>query len=572
LNLIDQIEDAAESFRAELNLNSDQISIRQGQVDRIDDLNEEIGHLRRDAAGIRNMAELVNSWLLFGAEQMPKVVGLATDVMSVPQAMLRFAGRMGALGASVAAQGKDFDAADLEARKAALGALTDLELFSLQLEFNQQERLRQLEQLVRKEPSARLELAALAESQKQAAARYQAALARGVRLLEERTRFRQQTAAQVQTHRYKDMAFRLFRSDAIQKYRAQFDLAARYTYLAAKAYDYETCLAPADSRGPGSSFLTSIIRSRSLGLMGPDGPLASSGSGDPGLADPLAKLTANWNQVLKGQLGFNSPQTETGRFSLRNEFFRILPGPSGGVNWRQTLERQVVANLQTMPEFQRHCIPFSTQPVEPAIVIPFSTTINFGLNFFGWPAGGGDNDYDSTKFATKIRTVGIWFANYNNLGSGMINTPRVYLVPVGLDIMRSPTQGNAYLREWRILDQALPVPFAVSGGQLSSPSYIPLYDSLNEDFAAIRRFGRLRAYHDSGSFNPAETIADTRLIGRSVWNTRWLLIIPGGTLHTDRNEGIQRFINGALRADGTRDGNGVSDIKLFFQTYAYSGN
>ena len=97
-------------------------------------------------------------------------------------------------------------------------------------------------------------------------------------------------------------------------------------------------------------------------------------------------------------------------------------------------------------------------------------------------------------------------------------------------------------------------------------------DSLSDTFADIRRFSSFRAYQDSGVFDPAETINDSRLIGRSVWNTRWLLIIPAGTLHTDRNEGIQRFINGALRADGTRDGNGVSDIKLFFQTYAYSGN
>ena len=229
-------------------------------------------------------------------------------------------------------------------------------------------------------------------------------------------------------------------------------------------------------------------------------------------------------------------------------------------------------NVLSVPEFQRHCIPFSpTQPVEPAIVIPFSTTINFGLNFFGWPAGGGDNDYDSTKFATKIRSVGVWFANYNNLGGGMINTPRIYLVPVGLDVMRAPTQGEPFVREWRILDQALPVPFPLSSGDLNNPSWRP-DDSLSEDFAAIRRFGRFRAYHDSGNFNPAETISDSRLIGRSVWNTRWLLIIPAGTLHTDRNEGIQRFIHGALRTDGTRDGNGVSDIKIFFQTYAYSGN
>ena len=68
-----------------------------------------------------------------------------------------------------------------------------------------------------------------------------------------------------------------------------------------------------------------------------------------------------------------------------------------------------------------------------------------------------------------------------------------------------------------------------------------------------------------------ETINDSRLIGRSVWNSRWLLIIPAGTLHSDRNEGLERFINGAL-VGNQRDGNGVSDIKLFFQTYAYSGN
>lgn len=571
--LIDRIEDAAELLRAEAGLNAAQIHIRKGQLNQIKNLNDEIGDLRLRASLIRMNAEAAQALVHFVADSIPDVVGLATDALSAPQATLRLGGRLGLLAASTIAQSDELSAAASENYKSEVAALSDLEVLTSQVNFNQFERLRQLEQLVRSEPAARLELAAVAESQKQAAARYQAVLARGLRLLEERTRFRQQTAAQVQTYRYKDMAFRVFRSDALQKYRAQFDLAARYVYLATKAYDYETCLAPGDNRGPGSAFLTSIVRSRSLGLIGPNGPLQGSGSGDSGLADPLARLTANWNLVLKGQLGFNNPQTETGRFSLRNELFRILTGPSGGTNWRQTLERHVVPNILAMPEFQRHCIPFSpTQPVEPAIVIPFGTTINFGLNFFGWPAGGGDNDYDSTKFATKIRSAGIWFANYNNLGGGMINTPRVYLVPVGLDVMRAPSQGAPYVREWRLLDQALPVPFPVSGGQLNNPAYIPINDSLNEDFASIRRFGRFRAYHDSGSFNPLETISDSRLIGRSVWNTRWLLIIPAGTLHTDRNEGIQRFINGALRSDGTRDGNGVSDIKIFFQTYAYSGN
>jgi hypothetical protein len=278
-------------------------------------------------------------------------------------------------------------------------------------------------------------------------------------------------------------------------------------------------------------------------------PLPGGGTGDPGLADPLARMTANWNLVLKSQLGFNNPQTETGRFSLRNELFRVLTGPSGSARWRETLSAHVVPNILALPEFQRHCIPFSPrQATEPAIVIPFATTINFGLNFFGWPAGGGDNDYDSTKFATKVRSVGVWFANYNNLGGGMINTPRVYLVPVGLDVMRAPTQGDPYIREWRILDQALPVPFPLSAGALNDPTWIPINDSLSEDFAAIRRFGQFRAYHDSGNFNPAETITDSRLIGRSVWNTRWLLIIPAGTLHTTAT----RAFNGSSTAHCAR--------------------
>jgi len=215
-----------------------------------------------------------------------------------------------------------------------------------------------------------------------------------------------------------------------------------YIYLAARAYDYETNLKEGDPRGPGSEFMTGIIHSRSLGLLDATGhPLQGSGSGDKGLADPMAKMFSDWSLVLKSQLGFNNPQTETGRFSLRSELYRIQAGSAGGKVWRNTLSKQVVANLLDMPEFKRFCIPFQPQlPAEPAIVIPFSTSINFGQNFFGWPAGGGDNDYDSTHFVTKIRSVGVWFANYNALG--MINTPRVYLIPVGEDVMRSPSTSS----------------------------------------------------------------------------------------------------------------------------------
>jgi hypothetical protein len=143
---------------------------------------------------------------------------------------------------------------------------------------------------------------------------------------------------------------------------------------------------------------------------------------------------------------------------------------------------------------------------------------------------------------------------------------------VGEDVMRSPSSNVGDIRQWQILDQRLPVPLSLSAASLGDPGWIPMNDSLSGQLADIRRYAQFRAYHDAGNFDPAQTISDTRLIGRSVWNSQWLLIIPAGNLLSDRNEGIQRFIYGSLQPNGQRDGNGVTDIKIFFQTYAYAGN
>jgi len=392
-----------------------------------------------------------------------------------------------------------------------------------------------------------------------------AALARFQRLLEDRSRFRRQTAAQVQSYRYKDMAFRIVRNDALQKYRAQFDLAARYVYLAAKAYDYETTFLSQDWRA-GEGILTDIVGSRLIGSIQGGAPQTGMG-----LADPMARMSQNF-QILKGQLGFNNPQRETNRFSLRSELFRIRPGYDGNALWRETLWRHVVPNILDLPEFERYCRVFQPHYAEePGIVIPMETNINFGINFFGWPLGGGDNAYDSTNFTTKVRSVGVWFSNYNNLAAGgMSNTPRVYLIPVGTDRQRSPTGYIGEPRDFKVLDQLLPPPFSIGGGDLDNPDWIPMVDTLAGTFADVRRYPSFRAYHDSGSFNEGEVMRDSRLIGRSVWNTQWLLIIPAGSFLWDREEGLNRFIDGALIGD-QRDGTGVSDIKIFFETDAYPG-
>jgi hypothetical protein len=68
-------------------------------------------------------------------------------------------------------------------------------------------------------------------------------------------------------------------------------------------------------------------------------------------------------------------------------------------------------------------------------------------------------------------------------------------------------------------------------------------------------------------------LSNTRLVGRSVWTTRWLLIIPAGTLSADREFALEALIRGAdLNQDGKLDQPGIQDILIGFQTYSNSGN
>ena len=158
----------------------------------------------------------------------------------------------------------------------------------------------------------------------------------------------------------------------------------------------------------------------------------------------------------------------------------------------------------------------------------------------------------------------------------MSQTPQVYLVPIGQDIMRAPNC-DFRIRSWRVLDQRIPLPFPLSATSLDSPIWIPRANSLRDwkdsvpgEFAEIRRHPSFRAYHDAANSELSETVTDTPLIGRSVWNTQWMLVIPAGTLHGNRAEAKARFIEGPVRG-GERAGLGVSDIKLIFETTSYPG-
>lgn len=404
---------------------------------------------------------------------------------------------------------------------------------------------------------------------------YRTTLANGGRLLQERSNYNKKIAAQNQQAQYEDVMFRFSRNSALEQYRSTFDLASRYAYLAASAYDYDLNLSPDD---PGSpiSLMTDIVHQRSIGLVDDGGTPQVGGKG---LAEDLAKLKANYD-TLGLRMGLVNPLQENQTFSLRTGCFRILLNadqtaatndPASDAMWQQTLWNSYVTNLWDVPEFRTYCRQFApeTNGPQPGLVLSFSTKIQSGQNFFGWPLGGGDVSYDPSVYTTRIASTCVGLAGYDT--TSMSATPRVYLIPVGADVMTIPNSINQDTRMWNVYDQNIPLPYPATTANFSDPNWRPMIDTVtgtSGTFGDTRQFSSVLANTGPG-VNPASpqfdfssdlTDADRRLIGRSVWNTKWLLIIPGATLNADPAGGLQNFINS------------VNDIQLNFSTYGYSGN
>ena len=490
-------------------------------------------------------------------DSIPKLAGLSNDLTFPIRGALGIAGIAARRALTVVGMGAFVTQVGCSIAKTA--TKTEFEIKQLtESNTKEEEKLKQAaNSKFKDEVNLRLDIYAKLKEMEQLGNLYLTTLQEGMRLIDERYAYNKRLASGTQQNRYQDMTFRVMRNDALQKYRSTFDLAARYVYLAAMAYDYETNLDP-DHPGSVQGLLDDVIRTRTLGQWIDGEPRMGKG----GLAEILAKLKDNFD-VLNGQLGFNNPQTETGRLSLRRELFRI----EEDADWKAKLQEYRVDDLWEVQEFRLYCRPFAppdTEP-QPGIVIPFETEITEGSNFFGNEAQGLDHVYDPSQYATKIRSVGLWFSDYPS--DTLVQTPRVYLIPAGTDIMLIPDSPTLEQRRWDVADQRIPVPHKIGHSDLENPNWIPAADSLSGSFAETRKFSRFRAYHDKGeeAFDASEMTWDSRLVGRSVWNTKWLLIIPGSALHNDPATGLDTLIG----SDGSK---GISDIKLLFQTYSHSGN
>ena len=194
-----------------------------------------------------------------------------------------------------------------------------------------------------------------------------------------------------------------------------------------------------------------------------------------------------------------------------------------------------------------------------------------------------DSAFSPSLFATKILGVGVALEGYEGINyydgdgnvvkpnpsinpNGLSANPYVYLIPVGVDVMRSPPLGDqSRIRTWNIEDATIPTPFNIGGSFYDSKRLFQTADSLTERMFNVRKHQAFRPVSDGSVFQegpilPPSHHVNNRLVGRSVWNSSWKLIIPGKALLYDSKEGLDKFIRT------------VKDIKIHFETYSYSGN
>lgn len=527
------------------------------------------------ATGVADLSEAVD-------KATPDDVGLSNDpdggidssahvIASVAAQILRLAGVGSAAGAG-----------QLEVKALKLDRDFELALDEAQFDFSQRQFIYEFKLLYEQVQDQSYEVAARAEQYQRATEEVRNVLARGDRILAEREIFRLRAAAIIQGYRTRDVAFRAFRNEALEQYRTLFDLGSRYTYLAAKSYDYETGLLGTPE---GQAVINRIVSARALGDLTNGVPQATTSTlGDAGLAGTMAQLKADF-AVAEGRLGINNPDQNGTLFSLRHELFRIANDPArtdDDTAWQQTLEQHIVSDVMGDPDIAKFCQNIAKPDGSrvPGIVIPFSTSVLHGMNWFGLPYAGGDHNFSPSTFATKIYSAGVVFDGYTgmdpyafgtpNAGSPATNdpdvlgaTPYLYLIPTGTDSMRAPPLGDTNtIRNWNVADQALPLPYNLGANDFNGTQFFQTNGTLTEQPWITRKHQAFRAVNDPAFFYSLvpQEFTSSRLVGRSVWNNQWKLVIPAYTLLNDEEEGLERF---------TRS---VGDIKVFLRTYSNSGN
>ncbi|MFT7515763.1 MAG: hypothetical protein ACI9QL_004997, partial [Candidatus Omnitrophota bacterium] len=581
LDANDDLDDLKTRFDREAEVFRGLVKMHTDQYDKVEESGEAIIVANTASAILESLgealfftADMSENIAAAIAEALPQSVGVATDATSVARGAIEAAATalqagFGAQALIVNGTARLIDAGEVG------GIALESDLALIKMGFNQDElqAAYEFEQTYRELIRMYTRFTELTYKYSTATQKITNLLADGETLKLRRESSRKRAAGVINGYRTQDLTFRTFRNEALEQYRTLFDLASRYSYLAAKAYDYETGLLGTPQ---GQEVINRLVSSRSLGDLTGGVPQATTSTlGDAGLAGTMAQLNADFS-VAEGRLGLNNPDHYNTLFSLRQELYRLLPVGSGDTSqdeaWQQTLEQHIVPDVLADPQVAAYCRGL-TQPDGsrvPGIILSFSTGIQSGQNFFNLPLAAGDHSYSTSSFSTKIAAAGLAFEGYVGTVRGesteedsLSATPYAYLIPCGTDFMRDPLGDTGKIRSWQVADQALPMPYNLGGSDFNSTQFFSANGSLSEQPWIIRKHQAFRAVADPSLFEAGNlplVYSNARLIGRSVWNSRWKIVIPANTLLADEQEGLNNFVKS------------VDDIHLFLRTYSNSGN
>lgn len=605
-NLVAEIENAIVLIQAKYDVYDEILDLKVSIGSDITTMRNNAANLRASADFFDAYTEIINHEITDDGKLTTQIAGFSDDTGFIERIIAAVARTTGVVAPTLTVGTNNAAAGGLEADAINKEYHLDLEEYKDTYPYELQQQLAELQKLMNEEPLSRYEIFNRIEALRSAEQRYLAEQGEAYILWTERIYWNQKLAASIQERKSRDMAFRIERNHALEQYSQVFEMARRYAYLAAKAYDYETALDPGHPAYVGP-ILDEIMETHSLGLIsgygggGSDVNLGAPLYGSGGLSHILAWLEANFNQISITH-GHTQAGYESHSFSLRENLAGIekdasdtdnqatddyswlqwLTSSSSGLNGTSTF----YDDLNDYSYYGLYCRPWNTDEDEkvPGFVISFSSTVEPGEDFFGNDLDGGDSAYDPTRFATRIFGVAVEFENYDETNLAL--TPRCYLIPVGTDYSRVPFSITTELRSWNVVDQKLPIALSPTDAQLESALYSPLIDGVNGYFGESRLFSAFGAattdVDDDLSFDATNTSFDTRLIGRSVWNSQWVLIIPLESMHyqdydDDPTEGsaynyFLPNVSGELIDGSTAATGGIDDIILHLMTYSYSGN
>ena len=574
--LIENISDISAEVEMTENIHKRNIEIWESEKKKVSSLNAEILIATQTAAALELHSQELMAAARAAAEAIPKGLGVTagwsfgtwTDPFAPAKGAVLAAGQSGSYVLKLGA---------LAGRALAMGRQNVKELLpienSLKRIKNSHEiskfKLRNaLEHAIRSKTELELTIGVRFEALQGAFDNHRSTIAKAKRLLTERHRHRTLTEVDIEKLRYGDMALRLLRQEDVNRYRQEFDSAQLAVYLLARQYDFETNYAQRDPCFLAPDFYRRLTRVRTLGggkggggAQGCNQMLdAGTSPGGVGLWGVLRDLESAYEEFVDKR-GPKSDYVETA--DLRYGLFRIpyymhpaTPGKWRSERWREILRAHIFHSLSAFPDLQGCCAGLREEDGS-FLIVPFSTPLLAAVdwashNHFGIVKEPGESGFRELYTGSVLKGIKVVFQGYPE--SILVGDPWVYLVPAGLDMFRSPALSGrpAQMRVWSVEPKD-------SVGNVDSPwsASRSRYPGFPADYDGRRSV-------DLGSHDALAR----QHYGRSVYNTRWYLIVPiqrlAPTLEVDQI--IKRFLGSPGETSG------IANIYIQFHVRANESN